>query len=428
MIICYEIELTAKNKDIAIFLNEMYEIDCEISEMNLLNSNENSVDYFIKILVKNDYNFRKKIKTFASQKEKFQNLKCRNVLEKRIKNGVLSVDSDIDIETSDSYKINLLGLLEVLKSKISKSDNPEVISGLVGNTAVVSSINKKNSKNVDKYVTYASQEIDSIILKKFTGYNSFPFFIEYFLKEDFIKNLLSLRESFSAFRLFETDDENDPEYYTYIIESIQKPLLSRRYDEKPIFVLALIMHMVHNHKLNIEDINVGFIGLDMSAVRLASVLLKSGFMRVLGYDSEDKTMMYFEKKGGLATTRKNIFGNSDIIIIMKNDFQQENYAALRPGVIIGSFIKDAPLEKGLKEQKGCRRFYKGETDDYGSVFPALISYMIEDSVFSISDEMMIEISKILSKHNYKEDKSKKNIIKIHQDIISGLRKINNVEE
>ena len=79
------------------------------------------------------------------------------------------------------------------------------------------------------------------------------------------------------------------------------------------------------YRLKAEETTVGFIGIDLSAIRLTRVLDKIGFRRVLGYDHGEKAMLALENQGGLATTAENIFGNADITLLLKNNFDHDEY-------------------------------------------------------------------------------------------------------
>lgn len=422
MIISYEISLKAKSKAIATFLQELLKIETEVCELKLEKTVDDISIYKIDVRVGDDLEFRKTIRKFIQQKDLFIQIKCRNKLDSQISKGLLQVCSDIEIETAEDYKINVLGLMSLVKNRISKSDQPAEVSGISKNTALVSAVERKNFDAVSKYSDYAVQEIESIVLNKFSGYNSLPFYIVYDLKEDFIKNLFSLENSFSAIRLFSVNDESDPDYYNYIHDSINIPVLSRQYDERVLIVFAELIKIVKRHKLNPEDLNVGFIGIDISAVRLAGILLKNDYMRVLGYDKEEKNMMFFERNGGLATTRENIFGNSDIVIVLNDDFKDENYELMRPGIIILSYVEKKSAVSNLKNSKACRKFYFGENSDYGAVFPGIISAMIKYGVKELNNNMLTECAYELSKTDFKKDKSFANYSAIHLKIENQIKK------
>ena len=149
------------------------------------------------------------------------------------------------------------------------------------------------------------------------------------------------------------------------------------------------------YRLKAEETTVGFIGIDLSAVRLTQVLDKIGFRRILGFDLGEKAMLAMENQGGLATTAENIFGNADITIIMKTNFDREEYRKIRPGQFVISFMDDEDPDLELVSGKGVRELIRRNPVHLAAVTPGLVRGVIDARIKNITDVKLVEYAKKL---------------------------------
>ena len=115
------------------------------------------------------------------------------------------------------------------------------------------------------------------------------------------------------------NNDEDDYLFSNIIDSVSKPVLFRELDEMPLHYMSIVNTLVRNHSITPDDTAFGIIGLNSATIRLTALLEKSGYMKVLGYDRNERQMMSFENRKGLATTVENVISNSDILMIMDEE-------------------------------------------------------------------------------------------------------------
>ncbi len=412
MILTFKLKLKIKNGLLPVLINELYKADCEVTMLSTSNEENNFVSCEITLNNSDDVKFLKLISLLKSSGDKFREVIYENMLENYINNGLLKIKPSFEIATDNDYSIKLMGIYNYIQM-------PDVIMNKKPrnekNAGMISSL-KKNERNIDMYDINISKQIDSIVMNLFTGINAFPLTVNYDVIDDFIKVLKSIEDGFSAIRFHTVSDGNDPDFYSQVYDELLIPVLSRTYDELPVIILSSILKILKLNKLKFDDCNIGFIGINSGVMRLTSNLKKLGALRVLGYDDDEKTMMYFEKTGGLATTCENILSNSDIVILVKECKIESLYASIRPGLLIISILKNSKLNDEIAALKSCRHFHRGEINDHGIIFPGLLQAMIENNITKMSDEIMVETASIISKYNYETEKSIDTYRKVHEQI------------
>jgi malate dehydrogenase (oxaloacetate-decarboxylating) len=243
---------------------------------------------------------------------------------------------------------------------------------------------------------HADAEIAAAVLNRFGKLNGYPLSIHFDLQEDLVKYLKALEPGFAAFRIDHIDDDESPDIYEQIAQELSIPVVSMKYDEMPIFILAALHKLVKKHRYRTKDCNVGFIGLDVSAMRLARLLRRAGFMRVLGFDNNEKSMFQFERESGLATTPENIVSNAEIVVLLKNQFSETDLVRMRPGLSVISLLNDPDAENLFAAKKGCGEIVSGEWADSATIYPGLLRGKIGSSNAGVGDSAVIAAAGILA--------------------------------
>lgn len=388
--------VTLKMKKIVLpqFISTLYKHNIDINMINLTESDGKWEDYTVEIIYSSKKDLIRIVDTLKKNGEYFKDITVTSTLEDKIKGGVLTTSSKIEIENINDVWTALVGGNKLIHEKIDSGMHKNYCASF-NSIALISGIkNTKNINNVNYYHLYADSERDSALIGKFTGKNSFPLVIQYNSIEDMIKTVKGIEENFCCLRMMNNDEEDL--LFSHIIDAVSKPLLFRELDENPVHYLSVINSIVKNHTIIPEDTSFGIIGLNSSTIRLTSLLVKSGFMKVLGHDSNENQMMYFENKKGLATTVENVISNSDILMIMDNKISHDYLNSFRAGQIIISGINSDIGDNTALKSKGVREFIKIEETDALSILPALLNGIMVSEKKFYTDDVLINISALIS--------------------------------
>jgi len=388
--------VTLKMKKVILpqFISTLYKHNIDINMINLTESDGKWEDYSIEIIYSAKKDLVRLIETLKKNSEYFQNIVVTSTLEDKIKGGVLIISSKVEIENINDISTVLIGGNKLIHEKIDAGLQSSYCASF-NSIALISGIKITSSgDNKNYYHLYADSERDSVLIGRFTGKNSFPLVIKYHSIEDMIKTIKGIEENFSCLRIMNNDE--DDYLFSNIIDSVSKPLIFRELDENPVHYLAVINTLIHNHSIIPGDTSVGIIGLNNSTIRLTALLVKSGFMKILGHDINERQMMSFENRKGLATTVENVISNSDILMIMDEKIVHDYMQSFKAGqIIISGITSDLGDIPALKD-KGVREFIRIEETDTLSLLPALINAVIAGSEKYFSDDMLISIAEIIS--------------------------------
>lgn len=379
-------------------INSFLAAESKIAEMKLVSEDEFFQNYYFKIISSDTQKFKICINLLKASDDKFMNVECVNDLEKSLHEGMLKIIPSLPAETPENYEMNILGGKEILLESILESDDPNQISGIRKTSAFISVLNKKRAKESKIFFSeYARAESDSLSASLFSGINAFPFVLEYEILEDLYKTLNSFEKSFTSIRFLFLDDSHDISIYQHMTENIHIPFVSHYYDEMPLFIITAVSKMLTKHRQKLSESTVGFIGINSSVMRSVKLLKKMSCERILGFDSNEKVMLSFERTGGLATTAENIFGNCDIVIMIKNCFSNEDVERMRPNLLVISNLDDEEEDNKIVSNRACRDILKGKWYDSASFFSFVLPEMIEKKVMSLSDNFLVSLSQKIEK-------------------------------
>jgi len=376
------------------FISTLYKHNIDINMINLTESDGRWEDYTIEIIYSSKKDLVRIIDTLKKNSEYFKDIVVTSTLEDKIKGGVLITSSKIEIENINDIWTALIGGNKLIHEKIDSGLQASFCANF-NSIALISGIkNIKTGNNNLYYHLYADSERDSVIIGKFTGRNSFPLVIQYNSIEDMIKTIKGIEENFCCLRLMNNDEEDF--LFTNIIDAVSKPLIFKELDENPAHYLSVINTIAKNHNIIPEDTSFGIIGLNNSTIRLTSLLVKSGYMKILGHDTNERQMMSFENKKGLATTVENVISNSDILMIMDEKISHDYLNSFRAGQIVISGINNDIGDTASMKNKGVREYIKIEETDTLSLLPALLNGIIISDKKYYTDEMLINIAGLIS--------------------------------
>jgi malate dehydrogenase (oxaloacetate-decarboxylating) len=359
----------------------------------VLLENQGEFDLFrIEIFYSNKEKFKGLLDKITKHESNFQIVSFENDPEEEIKGGFLTVSGKMDIENVLDYELKIQGVSELALELIKTGEENIKYTGISKNIGLISGIRTTEDSNYNLLKSYILMERDAIIINKFTGMNAFPLIIKFNDIDDFIKTLQRIEKTFSAIRICSLEEIDDITVYEQIFSDCSLPILSQYYDEIPVAVLTAIFHLLEKNKLDVTNKNMGFIGLNAASLRLTGLLLKTGFYRILGCDSNMKLMHNFEKQGGLATTQENIFNNSDIIILFKDFFSEDDEKKIGSAQIVISLIDSQMDTSGLKA-KGTREILNYGWMDLAGLYPGILKGLLASGIKRLYDDSITKLSK-----------------------------------
>lgn len=413
-----EITIRVKRGFLPHFINELYKSACELRAINARDKFDDADLFMAEVLYEDSARFRGMIEKIGKHTENFIIQSVKNVLEDSISGGLLAVTGKMKIENRSDYEMMLQGASDLIISRINGGKSGAEFSGMTRSVGMVNCLKEREEYDAAHAMTmYAMAERDCVVLGRFRGLNAFPLVSRFTHVEDLVKVLKGVQESFAVVRIMMIEDAQDTDMISYLNSEIRKPLLYREYDEIPLLLAYVMMHIAAKKKLVYDECNAGFIGIDLSALRLVRIFSAMGFARVLGCDNNEKLMMNFEKEGGLATTQENIFSNTDIVILFKNHFTIDDLAKIRPGQVVISLIDDEEIDSEIIARKGIRDFIHGNWVDLSVIFPGLVSLLMEGGAGCLTDDNLMKIAAGIAKD--RKDELFPDIFGDIHDVIAG---------
>ena len=370
---------------------------CEIGRMTLTQKTGNVSLYNFNIIYSDSLQFRRVIAFFNDENNECRLVSVKNYFDEMVNGGFITVAGKMKIDNIEDYQMNVLGTGEIIREKIESSDDPRSFSGIGRAAALFSGVIDRSGKTGKRiYHLHSDAELDAAVLQRFTGMNGYPVVARFDLVEDVVKFLKSIEPGFSSMRLEHIDDDDSMAVYDQILQALNIPVISKKYDEIPVCILAAVLKLAAKHRFRLKDCNVGFIGLDVSAIRCAGLLRKAGCMRVLGFDNNEKSMLHFEKESGLATTAENIFSNADIVVLMKNQFTETDLVRMRPGLAVLSMLNDSAAESVVSQRKGCRECVVGDWFDTAILYPGMLAGASGSERTGFGDDVILSLAEMLA--------------------------------
>lgn len=368
---------------------------CQVKSMSLYESVDSENVYICELIYQQPEQLANCINSLKKSSDKFNFLSTNTSLENALIGGMLDITGKLPYETTEDYELNVLGGAEIINDKIIRGLADDYC-GIKHLTANVCSVVNRDLAKKKLYSIYAIAERDSLIMKKFSGMNCIPLSFLYNQYEDCIRHIQNSAIGFRGMRILEVEECNIS-FYEQLLDDFPVPLLIRELDETPLYILALVHKCMQKHGLNGDDTNIGILGVDNSVIRLTRLLLKAGIRRVLGYDVNENILLTFEGQGALATTKENIIGNADIIILMKNNFSVSDFNNIRPGQFAISMLPESSVDSDSVLGHGVREFIQFNQNDLLAISPALLYGLINAEISFCDDMMLLDLAEKMTR-------------------------------
>ncbi len=372
------------------FIATLYKQQIEISSINLTESDGKLDGYVLEIIYTSKKELMRVIEALKKNSDFFRDLSITSTLEDKIRGGLLVTRSKLQADTNNDIETTFLGGTMLIHERIDAGFGAQY-SSVTDSVGIISGFKKMVMPDNEFYHYYADSERDAVIISRFTEKNAYPVAIKYQTVEDMIKTVKGIEESFSCFRFINSDSE-DLMFRNTIIESLRKPVLFREFDEIPLYLISMIVKICKKHRYKVDETSIGILGLNPAMIRLTGLLCNSGYLKVLGHDSRERTMMSFETQGGLATTVQNVAENADILIVFNEHLLNDNLQYLNPGGILIICFNGEPVDTSIFFDKGLKEIIQIRPDDILFLLPEMIKGITSGEQRFFSDDLIIKIS------------------------------------
>ena len=390
-----EIMVSLKKETLSQLVDCFIGSGCRIKSMSLSESEDLENVYICELIYQQPEQLMNCINTLKESADKFNFISTSTSLEHALKGGMLEISGRLPFESREDYELNVLGGAEIINDKIAQGMQDDY-SGIEHTTANVMAMLNKDLVRKRLYPIHTIAERDSIIMKKFSGMNCVPVSFQYNQQEDCLRHIRNTAIGFRGMRILDAENST-MSFYEQLLDNFPIPLIIRELDEAPLYILALVYKCMQKHGLEWNETNIGILGVDNGVIRLTRLLFKAGLRRVLGYDGTDNILLEFEGHGALATTKENIIGNADIIILVKNNFHISDFSGIRPGQFIISMLPETIVDKKTIMGYGVREFIQSSNDDLSIIFPALLYGIITAGIPFLDDARMLDLAERMTR-------------------------------
>ena len=388
-----EITVALKKATLSQLVEKFSQNGCLLKSLNLYDSKDHENAYICELVYQKSSQLLNCVESLKNS-DKFVFISTSSPFEKSLAGGLLDISGKLPFDTAQDYEINVLGGAEIINDKILNGN--EEYCGIENMTANVCAVTGGGASKSKLYLAHTMAERDSLIMKKFTGINCVPLSFRAEHPEDCLRHLRNSSVGFKAMRILDVEGARGS-FYSQLLNDFPLPLIIKELDEMPLYILSLVNKCVRRHRFDPAETNIGILGIDNGIIRLTRLFRRTGFSRVLGHDADERTLLEFENEDGLATTRENILGNADLVIIVEDDFNKQDLAVMRPGQLVISILRDNEIHKELLSNSSAKEFVQGSHDDLALIFPGLLQGLINAGLSFFDDTRLIELAEKIAK-------------------------------
>jgi len=415
-----DLHVTITNNQFPLLVDEVYKTGCEVLSLQHVGSQGDKDDYIVQVLYKDIDRLKQAYGNLNKYKNYFKITSIANTLENKLKGGLLRVVTSNEVKSDSDYELNIEGAQVIIEEKIKNQKGYE-FSSISRSVGLIYLMKEKDVfLQQDVLTLFSRAERDAAVLSLFADVNPVPQVITFTQMEDVVKTLSRIQYNFSVIKIMDIE-EGDIFVYDQITKTLDVPVVSHLLDEEPFYILTVINKLMQKNSIDLTSATFGFLGIDISTLRLTRLLERMGCHRVLGYDNNDRMMLGFENQGGLGTTAENIFSNADVVIIFKDNFTSVDLDKIRPGQFVISFVERDDINGEAMQSRGVREFIEKRKNDILKISPGFIKGIMEHSVQQIDPGFIIKAAEYLSGF-IEEDYSFGGLFsEIHQQISDSMK-------
>lgn len=398
------------SEDLALFVKKVIESGCSIRSINYVSQEGGETTYKADLMYTDRKIFKEKVLSWVSKETTL--IDCSDIMSKGIEGGLLKVSSKIPFDSAGEFEGKILGYIEILKDNLITAETRQY-TGMASNCGMIILTEDSQEIQPKEIYHYILIERDSLVLSHCSTLNPQPLLMRYRTKEDIPKIVDSVSSNYTLMRIAMPDTFQDVSLFQRVNE-IKTHVLSREFDEIPLYCLIKVMNILKRHHVSLMDSVVGIVGITTSSLRFTRLLYVIGCSRVLGFDTSEVNLYHFEKEKGIATNIDNVFENADIVVFVSDCCSSEDFYKLGKGQIV--LINPAiDFDTLVFQERGIKDYELLNTENSYLLLPGLAEKMIKEQMHSLNDELLISIGKALYSANIDVD-SAENMYSITESI------------
>ena len=398
------------SEDLALFVKKVVESGCSIRSINYISQEGGQTTYKADLMYTDRKIFKEKVLSWVSKETTL--IDCSDIMSKGIEGGLLRVSSKIPFDSAGEFEGKILGYIEILKDNLITAETRHY-TGMSSNCGMIILTEDSQEIQPKEIYHYILIERDSLVLSHCSTLNPQPLLMRYKTKDDILKIVDSVSGNYALMRIAMPDTFQDVSLFERMDE-IKTHVLSREFDEIPLYCLIKVMNILKRHHVSLADSVVGIVGITTSSLRFTRLLYGIGCSKVLGFDTSEVNLYHFEKEKGIATNIDNVFENADIVVFVSDCCSNEDFYKLGKGqiVLINPAINFDTL---VFQERGIKEYELLNTENSYLLLPGLAEKMVREQMHSLNDELLISIGKALYGANIDVD-SAENMYSITETI------------
>ncbi|MCX8124182.1 MAG: hypothetical protein N3F66_08465 [Spirochaetes bacterium] len=384
------VTFSCTNEQLALFVKKVVESGSFIRSINYISSDGNVSTFKADLMYSDRKLFKDKILSWLSKELTL--IDCSDIMSKGIDGGLLKVASKIPFDSASEFEGKILGYIEIMKDNYITAETSQY-TGMYRNCGMI--ILTENHKEIQpqEIYHYILIERDSLLLNHCSALNPQPLLVRYSTKEDILKLVDALAHNYAIMRIAIPDTFQDISLFQRLNE-IKTLIISREYDEIPLYCLTKVMSILKRHHISLADSVIGIIGITTSSLRFARLLYNIGCSKVLGFDTNETNLYHFEKERGIATNTDNVFENADVVVCIADSCPSEEFYKLTKGQIL-LINPNINYDILVFQERGIKDYELLNIENSYLLLPGLAEKMINKQLNSLNDELLCTISKAL---------------------------------
>lgn len=385
---------SCNSEDLVLFVKRVVESGCSIRSINYISSEGAHATYKADLMYTDRKIFKEKVLSWVSKETTL--IDCSDIMSKGIEGGLLKVGSKIPFDSAGEFEGKILGYIEILKDNLITAETRNY-TGMSSNCGMIILTEDSREIHPKEIYHYILIERDSLVLSHCTSLNPQPLLMRYRTKDDILKIVDSVSGNYALMRIAMPDTFQDVSVFQQMDE-IKTRVLSREYDEIPLYCLIKVMNILKRHHVSLTDSVVGIMGITTSSLRFTRLLYGIGCSKVLGFDTSEVNLYHFEKEKGIATNIDNVLENADVVVFVSDCCSTEDFYKLGKGQIL--LINPAiNFDTLVFQERGIREYDLLNTENSYLLLSGLAQKMMKEQMHSLNDEILIIIGKALHSGN-----------------------------
>jgi len=289
---------SCSSEDLALFVKKVVEWGCSIRSINYISQEGGQTTYKADLMYTDRKIFKEKVLSWVSKETTL--VDCSDIMSKGIEGGLLKVSSKIPFDSAGEFEGKILGYIEILKDNLITAETRHY-TGMSSNCGMIILTEDSQEIQPKEIYHYILIERDSLVLSHCSTLNPQPLLMRYRTKEDILKIVDSVSGNYALMRIAMPDTFQDVSLFQQMDE-IKTHVLSREFDEIPLYCLIKVMNISKRHHVSLTDSVVGIVGITTSSLRFTRLLYGLDAAKCWGLIQAKSIYIILKKKKALPQT------------------------------------------------------------------------------------------------------------------------------